>query len=94
MQRVVGLLREDYSAAGRADLFEALHSFLVASGDQLPQAQIAAQFGLSLSAVKMSVHRMRKHFARRVREEISATLASPDDVDDELQKMIAAMRRR
>ena len=92
LQRAVHRLRQDYEAAGRAELFEVLHSFLIATGDQLPQAEIAERFGLSLSAVKMSVFRMRKQYAIRVREEISATLASPADVDDELRKMIAVVR--
>ena len=94
LQRAVARLRDDYAAADRIELFEVLQSFLVASGDQLPQAEIAEQFGLSLSAVKMSVHRMRKQYAGRVREEIASTLASPDDVDDELQKLIALVRHR
>lgn len=92
LQRVVTRLREDYSAAGRLDLFEVLHPFLVASGDQLPKAEIANRFGMSLAAVKMSVHRMRKQYAGRVREEIAATLESPDDVEDELRKIIVLVR--
>ncbi len=93
LRRVVARLREDYIKAGRLDLFEVLHPFLVASGEQLPQAEIASRFGMSLAAVKMSVHRMRKRYASRVREEIAATLESPDDVEDELRKLIALVRR-
>jgi RNA polymerase sigma-70 factor (ECF subfamily) len=94
LQRAVAQLREDYAAAGRLELFEAMHPYLVASGDQIPQAEIADRFGMSVSGVKMSVYRLREQYAKRVRAEVSATLASPTDVDDELRQMISLFHRR
>ena len=92
LRRVMERLRSDYEAAGRTDLFELLHPYLVANSDRMPQAEISEKTGLGKSAVKMSIHRMRKQYARYVREEISETLDSPEDVEDELTKLIALVR--
>ena len=90
--RVLRDLRHDYEMAGKLELYHALHPFLTASQDRIPLAELAASLGLSLSAVKMSVHRIRKQYAKRVRQEVAATVDSPAEVDGELAKMIAVLQ--
>ena len=85
-------LRADYERAQHAELFEALHPYLIADGDRLPQAVIAEKLCLSISAVKMSVHRIRAQYAKQVRSEIANTLHNPEDVEDELNRLIAIVR--
>lgn len=92
LKRVMERLRSDYECAGRTDLFELLRPYLVADGDRLPQREISDKTGLGKSAVKMSIHRMRKQYAKYIRAEISETLDSPDDVEDELTRLIALVR--
>jgi RNA polymerase sigma-70 factor (ECF subfamily) len=91
--RVIGLMRDQYAAAGRAKLFESLHPFLVADEERLPQARIAAELGLSVPAVKMSIRRMRDLYGKLLRDEVARTLGSYEDVDDELNRMIRKIRR-
>ena len=93
LRSVLDGLQQDYEAAGKRELYQALHPYLTASKEQLPLAELAANLGLGLSAVKMSVHRIRKQYAERVRKEVMATVESPDEVDDELARMIALLRR-
>lgn len=85
---VIARLRSDYEKAGRIELFNALNAYLVADETRLPQSDLAAQLGLSVPAVKMSIYRMRKRYAELVRAEIAATVSSPEDIDDELNRLI------
>jgi RNA polymerase sigma-70 factor (ECF subfamily) len=52
----------------------------------------ADDLGLPLSAIKTTVHRLRQDYRSKLRDEISRTVSSPDEVDDEmvhLRKVLA-----
>ncbi len=93
LRRVLEGLRQDYDAAGKLGLYQALYPYLTASEERLPLVELAAKLALGLSAVKMSIHRIRKQYAERVRQEVLATVESPDEVDDELNRLIMLMRK-
>jgi len=84
-------LRREFVASEKPDLFDALKPAL--SGEKLdkPYAEIAQSFGLSESAVKVAVHRMRKRFGDLLRAEVADTIQNPADVDDEVRYLIAAL---
>jgi RNA polymerase sigma-70 factor (ECF subfamily) len=39
------------------------------------------------------VHRLRRRYTEVIREEIAATVADPDEVDDEIRFLLAALER-
>jgi RNA polymerase sigma-70 factor (ECF subfamily) len=43
-------------------------------------------------AVRVAVHRLRCHYRDLVREEIAQTVDGPEDVDEELRHLFAALR--
>jgi RNA polymerase sigma-70 factor (ECF subfamily) len=43
-------------------------------------------------AVKVAIHRLRRRYRALVREEIAHTVAGPQDVDEELRRLFAAIR--
>ena len=90
--RVLDRLRQDYQRAGKAELFDALSCWLVGEADRIPQPNLAAELGISVSAVGVSVFRMRQRFAQILRQEVAHTLADPADVDDELARLKFAIR--
>ena len=92
LRQVLERLQADYEQAGRAELYTALHQYLVLNDDRIPQAEIAKQLGLSIPAVRMSVYRIRKQYGQLLREAIAHTVDSPEDVEDELNKLIGLMR--
>lgn len=65
--------------------------FLSASSGTLPYAEIAAQFGLTEGAARVAVHRLRKRYRQRLREEIGRTLADDSLVDEEMKSLFAAL---
>lgn len=53
------------------------------------QTEAASALGLSETAVKVSIHRLRSRFRELIRAEIAATMNDPADIADELRHLIA-----
>jgi RNA polymerase sigma-70 factor (ECF subfamily) len=93
LEQTVSGLRADFLARGKARLFDGLSSFLTSDLRETSYQAAAETLGLPLSAIKTTVHRMRRDYRSRLREEISRTVSSPDEIDDELlhlRKVLAA----
>jgi RNA polymerase sigma-70 factor (ECF subfamily) len=65
--------------------------FLSVSSGKLPYAAMAAQFGLTEGAARVAVHRLRKRYRHRLREEIGRTLADESLVEEEMKSLFAAL---
>ena len=65
--------------------------FLGVRGDHLSYASIAAESGLTEGAARVAVHRLRKRYRQRLREEIARTLADDRLVEDEMRSLFAAL---
>ena len=48
-------------------------------------------FGVSEAALKMKVQRMRHRYPRLLREEIAHTVASPEEVEDEIRYLFRVL---
>jgi len=66
-------------------------SFLTVGSGTLAYAGIAARFGMTEGAARVAVHRLRKRYRQRLREEIGRTLADEALVDEEMQSLFAAL---
>jgi RNA polymerase sigma-70 factor (ECF subfamily) len=83
-------LRDENVAAGKAELFERLRCFVAGESD-VSFGKTAAQLGLTESAVKSVVHRLRQRYRELVREEIAHTVADPAEIDEEIRHLIAVI---
>ncbi len=84
-------VREEYLESGKAGLYDHLKPF--ESGDQnAPSyAQVAVELGLTESAVKSAVFRMRQRYRELVREEVANTVDDPAEVDAEIRHLISVI---
>jgi DNA-directed RNA polymerase specialized sigma24 family protein len=90
LDRALGRLREEYESGGKGRLFDELKPAL--AGDRsTPYADLAGRLGMSEGAVKMAVHRLRGRCREVLREEVAETVGSPEEVDDELRQLFAAL---
>lgn len=89
LTRLENEMRED----GKAAHFDALKVWLTAEGDSTPQAAAAAHLGMSAEAVKVAIHRLRKRFREAVKAEIAQTVGEAGDVREELDALMAALRK-
>jgi RNA polymerase sigma factor (sigma-70 family) len=91
LRAVTDRLRAEQAAAGRAAHFELLSPALSGRDSAAPHAELAARLGLTEPALRVALHRLRARFRQLLRDEIAHTVARPEDIDDELRHLIAAV---
>jgi RNA polymerase sigma factor (sigma-70 family) len=84
-------LRGELQAAGKRRLFDAVQGFLL-GGEDASYQQVADRLGLSVGAIKTTIHRMRSRYRALLREEVARTVATPAEVEEELRCLRAALR--
>jgi RNA polymerase sigma-70 factor (ECF subfamily) len=92
LEQALARLRQEFAGAGKGHLFEALKGTLSGDGTTEPYARIGQDLGLSEQAVKTAVHRLRRRYQELLRAEVAQTVASPEEVEDELRDLFAAVR--
>lgn len=90
LDRTTSRLQEEYIATGRARLFELLRGCLAGDESASPYKEIAAQLDLTEAAVKMAVHRLRARYREILKAEIAETVASPEEVAEEIRHLFSA----
>lgn len=91
LDRVTTQLRDEFVRAGRKNHFERLKAFLTGRNPHTSYAEAAASLGITEGAAMVAAHRMRRRFRELLMAEIAQTLASPQDVDDEINGLFAAL---
>jgi len=91
LDRVLGLLRDEYRQAGRGDLFDLLKVVLSDGPGAIRYATIASEMGTTEGAVGVAVHRLRKRYGTLLHEEIAATVGDPSEVEDEVRALLTAV---
>ncbi|MCI0536807.1 MAG: sigma-70 family RNA polymerase sigma factor [Verrucomicrobiales bacterium] len=90
-ERVMRCLREEYASTGKAERFEALKPFLSAEGKPATYAQVGQVLGLTENAVRSALSRLRQRSRELFRHEIAQTVASPEEIEDEIRYLFAAL---
>jgi RNA polymerase sigma-70 factor (ECF subfamily) len=94
LARALARLEQVLGEEGKAEHFAVLKPWLTTGLDDQPQAVAAARLGISEAAVKVAIHRLRQRFREAVRGEIAQTVSAPEVVEEELEALRAALRRR
>jgi RNA polymerase sigma factor (sigma-70 family) len=90
LNRTLDALEAQFAAEEKAQTFRVLKPWL--TGDaETPQSAAAAALGLSETAVKVAIHRLRQRFRQQLRAELAATLDSADMVEEEMGHLFAAL---
>lgn len=91
LEQTVGHLREEYVASGRAELFEELRHFQSIEEASGSYRDAARRLGVSESAVKSAIFRLRRRYTELLREVVAQTVATPAEIDQEIRHLLAAM---
>lgn len=94
MDRALQSLAAEFTSADKAEQFTALKPWLVGDAATLPQAEAAGRLGVSESAIKVAIHRLRKRFRELIRAEIAQTMENPAEADAELRYLVEVLARR
>ena len=84
-------LASECAAAGKSRLFEALKCILAGEKPEQTLAETATRLGMTLGAVKIALHRLRRRYGELLRAEIARTVSVPAEVDEELRHLRAAL---
>ncbi len=93
LEKVMTRLRAEYEAAGRGADYEILKPCLTAERGDIAYEALAHSLNVEPASARSSVHRLRKRFREVFREEIAGTVARPEEIDDEMRAVIAALGR-
>jgi RNA polymerase sigma factor (sigma-70 family) len=80
-------LREESAAHGKLRQFERLAEF-VAGEAEVTCVAAASELGLTESAMRSAVHRLRERYRALFREEVALTVSCPGEVEEELRYLI------
>ena len=86
-------LREEFRAAGKEREFEVLKAVLSTAPEGGSYEDMAETLKVSGEAVRVAAHRLRKRFRRLFRLEVAQTVASREDVNDEVRHLVSVLAR-
>ena len=81
----------DYAQRGRLELCQRLQAFLHDDPDAASHAETATALGLTESAVKSELHRLRQRFREILHQRVALTVSNPAQVEEELAHLLAAL---
>ena len=88
--RVLSRLRDEYLRTGKIDRYEALQTSLLGEGPE-SHSEMGGRLGMSESAVKSALHRLRQRSRELLRLEIGTTVERAGDIDAEIRDLRAAL---
>ena len=84
-------LAEECESRGRRRMFAVLGKYLTADRLEVSYANLSASLGVPETSVKRLLHHLRGRFRTLLREEVSQTVKSPAEVEDEIRYLCAAL---
>jgi RNA polymerase sigma-70 factor (ECF subfamily) len=92
LERVLDRLREELSESAQPERSLRLVGYLTDDSSAPGHKQVAAELGMTESAVKVAMHRLRRRFRELLREEVLQTVDSSERVEDELRHLLAVLQ--
>lgn len=86
-------LREEFRAMRKEGEFDVLKVVLSAPKDGNSYAGIATMLGISDGAARVAAHRLRKRFRELFRAEVAQTVASHENVNEEVRHLVSVLAR-
>lgn len=84
-------LRAEFQTLTKAQFLEVMEAHLSRESGAVPYDELATQLGLSGTALRSAVHRIRHRYRELIRAEIVATGVQTSEVDDEIRYLMGIM---
>lgn len=91
LERAMSRLRNESERRNKEHVFDIIRDYLTSGKDDSRYAEHATQLNMSIGALRVEVHRMRKRLQSSVRAEIAETVRSDDDIEQELRFLIKSL---
>jgi RNA polymerase sigma factor (sigma-70 family) len=93
LDQTLARLEGEYRVLGKGSLFEGLQPALLGESGAVTFAKVGERLGMTEGATKVAAHRMRRRYRELMREEIARTVASPKEIDAEINQLLSAVAR-
>ncbi len=93
MERAMKRLRREFAESGKEGLFDELRGFLSAATEDGAYDLAADRLNMTRIAVATAVHRLRRSYRERVREEVAQTVTTPLELEEEMRYLLEVLRR-
>jgi RNA polymerase sigma factor (sigma-70 family) len=84
-------LRQECMASGKSGLYDRVNLLGDEHDRSVAYAEVAQQLGMSVSAIKSAVSRLRARYGELVREEVAHTVSSPAEVKPEIEYLLSVV---
>ncbi len=91
LEQVIGRLQAEMTAGGKAEQFRELQEFLGGANDGDSYSEVSVLLGMTVSALRQAVHRLRKRYCDILREEIAGTVTNPEEIEDEIRHLFLSL---
>jgi RNA polymerase sigma factor (sigma-70 family) len=83
-------LQTEMEQAGKRALFDQISGFVIAD-EESSYLEVAQRTGLTMSAIKTAIHRIRSRYRALLRDEIARTVTSSADFDEEIRALRSSL---
>ena len=91
LNQVLESLQREFESDGKQALFNELRFCLTGERTKLPYTELAERLGMSESALKVTVHRLRQRYREVLRAEIANTVSSREEIEEEIRHLFAVL---
>jgi RNA polymerase sigma-70 factor (ECF subfamily) len=85
------VVEREWRAAGESAEFSLLKPHLNGDAAHGALGALARDHGANEATLRSTLHRLRRRFRHAVKAQLAPTLATPDDVDDEMRALFLAL---
>jgi len=91
LEQILLRLEKEFAMRGKTEHFRHLKDFAIGDHASVTYADAAAALGTTEAAAKMAAHRLRQRYRELLRDEIAQTVATCDEIDDEIRSLFAVL---
>ena len=91
LEGVLARLEEEYGRTGKQAWMEAMRPALTTDRGAIDYTEMAEKLGLTETAARVAVHRLRQRYRQLIRAEVTSTVASPEEVEAEMRHLFQAL---
>ena len=92
LERALERLRSEWTDTDRIRLFEGLQQHLTGQEPRVPFRQLGEELGMTETATRGAMYRLRKRYGQLIRTEIAETVADASQVDDEVRHLLTVIK--
>jgi len=89
--RALEALEREYAEAGKNALFAQLKTHITTEPERGFYQQCAAHLNMSVEAVRVAAHRLRRRLRELIRQEISETVTTAEQLEEEIRELFTAL---